>query len=124
MNRKQRRALQSRKNKKPAGITKATQSIEKAVAKLEKVGDLDDTLGELHTIMAQTQVAMGEVNADVEMLMAELERQREVNIRLLTILLGPAVQRNLSEWSEEDLARVRALEGTLREQTTPPQDGQ
>jgi len=122
MNRKQRRALAKGGKRSPAGVHKAIGNIESAVKHLDKIKGFDETLDELQELLVGTKEAMDGLLADNQAFVAELAAQRETNIRLLTILLGTAAQRNLSEWSDEDLARVRDLEGALREQLAP-QDG-
>lgn len=116
MNRKQRRTLQKvGRRKLPANMGNAIRNVESAVAKLDKVSALDDTLGELRELLAGTQTTLSAMVGDYQTLAEELETQREITIRLVTILLGPAAQRDLNEWTEQDLHRVRTLEGSLRE---------
>jgi ABC-type transporter Mla subunit MlaD len=126
MNRQQRRALKraGKRKKLPANVDTAVRNVESAVKKLDKVAEFDSTLEEMRDLLVGTQESLGAMATDYRKLTDELETQREMNIRLLAILLGSAVQRNFSEWTEQDLDRVRALEGSLREQYTGQQDGQ
>jgi TolA-binding protein len=120
MNRQQRRAMAKAGRSK--GVSRAMQSVEEAVAQLEGVQKLEPAVREANDALEQTRETLEALSGDLESLRAELRTQREINIRLLTILLGPASQRNLNDWADEDLARVRALEGSLREQYTPQAD--
>ncbi len=117
MNRKQRRALRgATKGKQRANITKAALDVENAITELGKAGGLDKTLGDLQVTLTNTQQAVQTMLGEQQSLVAELEIQREMVIQLLTILLGPAVQQDLSGWSDSDLVRVRTLEESLRKQ--------
>lgn len=118
MNRQQRRALDRsvRKGKRPAAMSQAVRSVEKAVKNLEKVQDFDGTLDEIRTLLTNSQQSLEAMTAEYQALAGELVVQRELTIRLLTILVGKNMaQRDLNDWTEGDLDRIRALEDSLRE---------
>ena len=119
MNRKQRRILEKTlrtKSSSKGPLGEATKSIQAAVAKLDKVGDLDETILGIRQAMGEVNEALTAAAADFTALQEELQTQRELTIRLLTILAGQGMsERDLNAWGDSDLEIVRALEASLRE---------
>lgn len=118
MNRKQRRILQKGMRQKTGTglLGQATKDLKAAVKNLDKVGDLDGTILEIRQLMDTVGQTLDQVGVDFEGLQQELEAQRQINIRLLTILAGKGMaDRDLNAWSDSDLNIVQALEASLRE---------